>query len=151
MYKRQLLSRLDRKNQRLLAFSAQWYEAKAGQRIFSVGQRADAAYLCLSGTAELHWPESDGSKRPISTVLPGRVIGDLAIVLNEPRTLDLIAVTDARFLRIGAQEYRAVIESDPAVAMNLLQTVAGHLNGAAERLRHAGISPEDEAERTEAR
>ncbi len=146
-----LFSRLDRKNQRLLAFSAQWYEAKAGQRIFSVGQRADAAYLCLSGTAELHWPESDGTKRPISTVQPGRVIGDLAIVLNEPRTLDLIAMTDAKFLRIGAQEYRAVIESDPAVAMNLLQTVAGHLNGAAERLRHAGISPEDRTEGTEAR
>lgn len=137
-----LFSRLDRKNQRLLAFSAQWYEAKAGQKIFTVGQRADAAYLCLSGSAELHWPDGDRVKRPIATVEPGRLIGDLAIIMNDTRALDLIAVTDAKFLRIGAEEYRAVVENDAAVAMSVLQTVAGHLVGAADIIRQSGYSPE---------
>lgn len=137
-----LFSGLDRKNQRLLAFSAQWFDAKAGQTIFAVGQRADAAYLCLSGKAELLWADADDVKRTVSVVEPGRVVGDLAIIQKEPRNLDMVAVTDSRFLRIGAQEYMAVVESDPAVAVILLQTVAGYLNTVSERLRDTGFIPE---------
>ncbi len=129
----ELFSRLDRKNQRLLAFSAQWFEAKAGQKIFGVGQRADAAYLCLSGSAELFLPEPNGTARMISTVEPGRLIGDLSIIVKEDRVLDLVALTDSKFLRIGAREYLAVVENDPAVAISLLQTVAGYLSGVVAR------------------
>ncbi|MEM9031287.1 MAG: ABC transporter ATP-binding protein/permease, partial [Pseudomonadota bacterium] len=43
----ELFSELDQKQQRLLAFSARWYKAKEGQVIYSVGEEADAAYLCV--------------------------------------------------------------------------------------------------------
>ena len=45
----ELFGSLDPRNRRLLAFAAQWYTAKAGQRIFRADDRADAVYLCLSG------------------------------------------------------------------------------------------------------
>lgn len=134
-----LFGGLDAKNQRLLAFSAQWFEAPKGRVIFRENDRADAIYLCLEGKAEMHWPENDLGARPIASIEPGRVIGDLSIILNEPRQLRLIAVTDTKWLRIGAEEFRAVMESDPAVARMLLTTVAGHLTGAAELLRHAKL------------
>jgi putative ABC transport system ATP-binding protein len=87
----------------------------------------------------MHWPENELGDRPIATIDPGRVIGDLAIILNEPRQLRLIAVTDTKWLRIGADEFRAVMESDPEVSRMLLTTVASHLTGAAELLRHAKL------------
>ncbi|MCX8955379.1 cyclic nucleotide-binding domain-containing protein, partial [Ruegeria sp. NA] len=86
----QLFSGLDGRNQRLLAFSAQWYEASAGQVIFSRGQAPDAAYLCISGQAKLDWSNEDGTKRTISIIEPGRLIGDLSIITGEPRQLDLV-------------------------------------------------------------
>lgn len=130
-----LFANLDARNQRLLAFSAQWFEAEPGQLIFSHQQIADAAYLCLKGHAELRWPGSAPEEPPLSSVQPGRLIGDLAVITGEPRMLDLVSVDHTAFLRIGAEEFRAVIESDATVAMGLLQTVAGHLNGAAEFMR----------------
>ncbi len=141
----ELFSRLDGRNQRLLAFSAQWYEAAAGQTIFSRGQAPDAAYLCISGQARLEWMEENGQMRALSTIEPGRLIGDLAIITGEARQLDLVAETDCAFLRIGAEELRAVIESDAGVAVQLLVTVAGYLTTAAERLRDSNtpISTED--------
>ncbi|MFK7750905.1 MAG: ABC transporter transmembrane domain-containing protein, partial [Sedimentitalea sp.] len=42
----ELFGQLDARNQRLLAFSAQWYEACEGQVVFGIDQVADAAYLC---------------------------------------------------------------------------------------------------------
>ncbi|RLK07451.1 ABC transporter transmembrane domain-containing protein [Ruegeria conchae] len=131
----ELFARLDGRNQRLLAFSAQWYEAAAGQTIFARGQAPDAAYLCISGKASVNWINEHGENRSISTVEPGRLIGDLAIITNEPRQLDLVALTDCSFLRIGAEELRAVIESDAGVAVRLLETVAGYLTTVSERLR----------------
>ncbi|MEX0317864.1 MAG: ABC transporter transmembrane domain-containing protein [Ruegeria sp.] len=146
----ELFSKLDARNQRLLAFSAQWYDVAAGQVIFSKGQAPDAAYLCLKGRAALVWPDENGVVRPISTVEPGRLIGDLSIITREPRQLDLVAEEDSSFLRIGDEEFRAVVESDPTVAVQLLETVAGYLGGLAGRLQSAGINladladPEDE-------
>jgi ABC-type multidrug transport system fused ATPase/permease subunit len=131
----ELFTGLDRKQQRLLAFSAQWYKVKAGQVIFNVGQEADASYLCVKGLAGLYWPESEGEKHLVSEIAPGRLIGDLAVIHNEPRLLDLIAIEDSVFLRIGASELLAVIENDAMVAVSLLRSVAGHLSNAAAGLR----------------
>lgn len=142
----ELFSRLDGKHQRLLAFSAQWYDAAAGQTIFSHGQSPDAAYLCISGQASLEWTMPDGEKRDISIVEPGRLIGDLSIITGAPRQLDLVAMTDCSFLRIGAEELRAVVEGDAAVSMHLLETVAGYLTTVSERLllSNTPLTPEAE-------
>jgi len=139
----ELFGQLDSRNQRLLAFSAQWYDAEPNQIIFSEGQAADAVYLCLDGLAELRWPNDTGADTPLSVVQAGRLIGDLSIILNEPRQLNLVAVQKSRFLRIGAEEFRAVIESDARVALHLLRAVSDHLTGMAELLRVSGINVAD--------
>lgn len=134
-----LFASLNPRNRRLLAFAAQWYTAEKGQRIFAVGERPDAVYLCLSGRAELGLEDEGGVFRHVSDVEPGRLIGDLAIILDEPRQLDLNAVEQTQFLRIGAEQFRSVIENDPVVLLNLLRTVSGYLSDAAELMIAAGL------------
>ncbi|MGB3246016.1 MAG: ABC transporter transmembrane domain-containing protein [Sulfitobacter sp.] len=136
----ELFAKLDARSRRLLAFAAQWYTVAPGTRIFSQGERADAAYLCLEGLGELVWndPDNDDDVH-VANVEPGRLIGDLSIILDEPRQLDLIAVEETRFLRIGAEQFRAVLENDKGVLLSLLTTVAGHLNNAADRLIEARV------------
>ena len=146
-----LFSDLEARSQRLLAFAAQWYDAPKGKQIFSMGERADAVYLCLSGSAMMSYVTDNGTRQDVTAVEPGRLIGDLAIILDEPRQLDLIALTDSKFLRIGAEQFRAVIGDDPDVLMSLLKTVAGHLSGAAEVLRASGVSIREVAEEQQAK
>lgn len=134
-----LFSTLDPRQQRLLAFAAQWYSAETGQVIFSTGERADAAYLCLSGKAELFYTGPDGANHHVSDAEPGRLIGDLSIILDEPRQMNMKATEPVQFLRIGAEQFRAVLESDKTLLLSLLRTVAGHLTGAAELMRAASL------------
>ena len=109
-----------------------------------MNEKPDAAYLCISGSAVLTYDIEDG-ERPVTTIEPGRLIGDLAILSDEVRNLNLTATSDARFLRIGAQEFRSVVESDTTVLFSLLRTVSGYLTGAAELLRQANIAiPQEE-------
>lgn len=148
--KTELFSQLDARSQRLLAFAAQWYKAGAGKRIFSLGDKPDAVYLCIGGRAMLSYVDDFGDRREVTAVEPGRVIGDLAIILNEPRQLDLIAEENSKFLRIGAEEFRSVIENDPQVLMILLRTVSSHLSGAAGLLREARVDVRQAAEQHQA-
>lgn len=134
-----LFGELEQRAQRLLAFTAQWYDASEGTVIFNKGEPADAVFLCLSGKAELTFRDEEDNAQHISTVEPGRVIGDLAVILHKPRQMTLRALEDTRFLRFGAEEYRSVTENDNTVLLSLLRTVAGHLTGAAEVIREARI------------
>lgn len=134
-----LFGSLDARSQRLLAFASRWYEAPAGTRIFSVGEAVDGAYLCLQGEAALTYPAPGGQDFHVSTVSPGRLIGDLAVILDEPRQLDLTTTEDSVFLRLGAEQFRSVIESDPGVQGSLLIAVARNLNQAADTIRDAKL------------
>ncbi len=133
--KTELFGGLDRKQQRLLAFGAQWYKAEANQTIFALDEDADAAYLCVEGSAGLYWTADHGERRMVSEVTAGRLIGDVSIILSEKRPLDLVALEDSVFLRIGATELMAVIENDAMVASSLMKAVAGNMMGIADTLR----------------
>ncbi len=133
--KTDLFGELDRKQQRLLAFGAQWFEAQANQTIFAQNDQADAAYLCISGLAGLYRTEEGQEPRLVTNIHPGRLIGDLSIIMNEQRPLDLIALEDCVFLRIGAAELMAVIENDAIVASSLMRSVASHMQGTIESSR----------------
>lgn len=142
-----LFSGLPARSQRLLAFSAQWYKQKKGKKIFRKGDAADAAYLCVKGQAQLVWEDEDGNAVPITTIDPGRLIGDLSVILRSDRDSDMVATEDSVFLRIGAREYLSVVQSDADVAFTLLQTVSTYLARVAAIARDAGAirqSPEAE-------
>lgn len=141
----ELFANLSPRNQRLLAFSADWFKVKAGQTVFKADDPADAVYLCVKGHATLSWiaPET-GELTVISDVMPGRLIGDMSVIRNEARQLDLIAVEKTSFLRIGAREFMSVVENDSEVAMSLLRTVSGYLSETAELIRDSGLDISDE-------
>ncbi len=122
-----LFSGLDRKQLRLLAFGAKWFHASAGDVIFSKDDDpTDGAYMLLSGTAELFNPRPDGIEQHIANIGPGRIVGELGLIRNVPRALTMRAETDIEALRLGAEEFLAVVENDAATSFKLLQVVAGY-------------------------
>jgi len=132
--KASLFAGLDRDQLRLLAFASQWFKAGPGEAIFRTGEAPDGAYLLVKGTAELRWSDAAAGDDPVTVVEPGRLIGDLSVILGEPRRLDMVARTPVRGLRIGAEELMAVVAADPAVSTSLLRTVSGYLVEVAGRL-----------------
>ena len=124
----QLFAGLDRKQLRLLAFGARWFEAAAQDDIFRKDDDpSDGAYLLLEGEAGLYRPMADGGEDLVNRALPGTIVGELALIGNDPRRLTMRAHTDLRALRIGAQEFLAVVEHDAATAFKLLKVVTGYL------------------------
>lgn len=124
-----LFSGLDRKQLRLLAFGARWFHAKPRDVVFLKGDKpTDGAYVVIDGEAGLYLPRQDGEDQLIATVGPGALVGELGLIRKEPRALSMVAETDLTCLRIGEEEFLAVVENDAATAFKLLQVVAGYVS-----------------------
>lgn len=124
-----LFSGLARKQLRLMAFGARWYQAEAGEYVFRKDDEpTSGAYLLVEGEAELLLPVQDGEDRLIATSGPGKLVGELGVIRNVPRALDMRAKTDLTCLRIGAEEFLDVVGSDAGTAYKLLQVVAGYVS-----------------------
>ncbi len=125
----ELFSGLNRRQLRLLAFGARWYEAKSGHVVFNKDDDAsDGAYMILEGEADFYLPQPDQDDRYIVTFGPGRLVGELGLIRREPRALTMVAKTDLTCLRIGEEEFLAVVENDAPTAFKLLQVVAGYVS-----------------------
>ncbi|MEM9551262.1 MAG: ABC transporter transmembrane domain-containing protein [Pseudomonadota bacterium] len=123
-----LFSGLNRRQMRLLAFGARWYTALAGETVFLKGdQPKDGAYMVIDGEAGLYLPRNDEEDQLITTVGQGTLVGELGLIRKEPRALSMVAKTDITCLRIGEEEFLAVVENDAATAFKLLQVVAGYV------------------------
>lgn len=124
-----LFSGLNRKQLRLLAFGARWFDALAGEVVFRKDDPpVDGAYMVLEGEAGLYLPKQGEEDQLIATVGPGTLVGELGLIRNEPRALTMVAEKDTKCLRIGADEFLAVVENDAATAFKLLQVVAGYVS-----------------------
>ncbi|MEM9125472.1 MAG: ABC transporter transmembrane domain-containing protein [Pseudomonadota bacterium] len=124
-----LFSGLDRRQLRLLAFGARWFDAAQGQVVFlKDDQPTDGAYVILDGEAGLYLPKPTGPDELILRVGPGGLVGELGLIRKEPRALSMVAETDLSCLRIGEEEFLAVVENDAATAFKLLQVIAGYVS-----------------------
>ncbi len=124
-----LFSGLSRRQLRLLAFGARWYDAPAGDYVFYKGDPPnDGAYMVIEGDAGLYLPKDGKEDQLITTVGPGTLVGELGLIRNVPRALDMKAETELKCLRIGAEEFLAVVENDAQTAFKLLQVVSGYVS-----------------------
>ena len=125
----ELFSGLDRKQLRLLAFGSRWYTAKPGEYVFHKDDDpSDGAYVLIKGEADLLLPQAEGEDTLIGTIGPGKLVGELGLIRNVPRALDMRAASELTCLRIGAEEFLAVVENDAPTAFKLLQVVAGYVS-----------------------
>lgn len=124
-----MFSTLNRRQLRLLAFGARWFHADPGEVVFlKDDEPTDGAYLILDGEAGLYLPKQDEADQLITTVGAGALVGELGLIRNEPRALSMVASTELNCLRIGAEEFLAVVENDAATAFKLLQVISGYVS-----------------------
>jgi len=103
------------------------------QILFSQGDEADAFYLVCSGRIALGLDSADGRELVINEMHPGDGFGELGLITGEPRSTSAVASEASIVLVILRRDFMVVLESEPALARNLLQTMASRLSTASER------------------
>jgi CRP-like cAMP-binding protein len=95
-------------------------ECAAGDRLLKKGGVARNIFVVLAGTLEAR----DGD-RVVGVLSTGDVFGEMAFLLERPRSLDIYAASSSvRVLSLSESTLRKMIAEDPVVAAKLVLNVA---------------------------
>ncbi len=95
-------------------------ECQSGDRVLKKGGVARNLFVVLDGTLEVR--NGDTVEAVLS---PGDVFGEMAFLLERPRTRDVYAATGGvRILSLSEANMRQLIKSDPAIAARLLLNIS---------------------------
>lgn len=108
---------------KLLAFTSERVHFEAGQRFFSHGDVADAAYLILEGSAAV---TLDGAAGPVRLALLGAnaLVGEMGILADQPRSATVTAETAATALRIDRGVFLELLTQFPQIGIALMRELA---------------------------
>jgi CRP-like cAMP-binding protein len=98
-------------------------DVPAGQTLVRPGDPGAGLFVLQSGTAIV---EARGE--PEIEVAAGEFVGELALLVpDSTRSARVRAKTDVRALAIGGEDFRALIEAEPRIALAMLPVVAERL------------------------
>jgi CRP/FNR family transcriptional regulator, cyclic AMP receptor protein len=74
-----------------------------GDVLFRQGQPGDHAYLLVSGRIEIRVAVPQQPDRVLATLLSGSILGEISLLLDEPRTATAVAGTESRLWGLSRQ------------------------------------------------
>ena len=103
--------------------SATWVRLVAGQTLFQQGDPSDALYVVTHGSVEVVI-EEQGARRLVAVLGRGAFLGEMGVLLGEPRTATVRARRDAELIRIPQDAFERAISVEPRVAVELARQLA---------------------------
>src|SRR5947209_7613301 len=131
-----LTSGLDRVALARLAAYMEPVAVRAGDTIITEGETGDALYIVVRGT---FGALVGASAERVNTIGPGHYVGELALLVDEPRSATIRADTDGEVLRLDRERFTELLGRDAAAARAVATTLA-------RRLRRRAGTLSDEAE-----
>ena len=84
-------------------------EAPAGTAIMRTGERGDAAYFILDGSAVAGLTTEAGAHRSLSSMGQGDLFGEIGALTGSTRTADVVAEVDSTLLEVPADTLRMLM------------------------------------------
>ena len=125
------LAVLGREALRILAIGAESRYVHDGMMLFKQGDPADGAYVVQEGSFELG---QGNNANDATTVGPGVLIGELALVAETTRSLTATAREPSTVIRIPRQLFLKMLEGYPDAALRLRDAIATRVNDTSREL-----------------
>jgi CRP-like cAMP-binding protein len=112
---------------KLLAFTSERVLYRAEELLFSQGDPGDAAFVILSGRADVL---VDGPKGPIrvAELAENAIVGEIAILCDVARTATVKAVTQVEALRISKDNFFKLLTDFPEMTIEVVRVLADRLS-----------------------
>jgi NTE family protein len=120
--------RLDEAMLTSIARTADVVLVPAGDSVLSEGAEGNEAFVVIAGRLDVIIATPEGASETVGTLGPGDVVGEMALITNEPRSATVTARRDSALMRIPAGEFRTLVFAHPDVLLDVTRTVMGRLN-----------------------
>jgi CRP-like cAMP-binding protein len=94
-------------------------DVPAGKVLMKQGDPGQEFYVIVDGAVRI---ERDG--RLLNTLGPGDFFGDMALVVERPRTATATVDRDSQLLVLGHREFHSLMDRFPSIRMSVLESIA---------------------------
>jgi CRP-like cAMP-binding protein len=101
----------------------------AGQFVFKAGDPGETMYIITEGEVEI----LDGSTT-LETAGPGSIVGELALIDDEPRSATVVAKTDCRLVPVDRRRFEYMVQETPFFGLAVMKVLADRLRKTNARL-----------------
>lgn len=129
-----LFAKLEASKLKLLAFTSERLTFQPGQSLFQQGDMGDAAYIIVSGDADVVVNTPSGELK-VATVKKNDFVGEIAILCDVPRTATITATSEMTTLRITKDLFFRLISEFPQMAIEIMRALAQRLEKTTADLR----------------
>lgn len=107
-----------------LADYVQIYRAAPGAVLFHEGDKGDFMCVVLEGKLEVHKEDNRRVEKTVTTIYPGRSLGEMTIVDGEPRSATAVAVAPSTLAVLTQENFMQIMRDKPALSAKLLLKIA---------------------------
>jgi CRP-like cAMP-binding protein len=93
-----------------------------GQIIIEAGTHGDAMYVVLEGEVEIRVSDAE-----IETGGPNTILGEMALVDDDPRSATVVAKTDCRLLEVDRRRFQSLVAETSYFALEVMHVMANRL------------------------
>lgn len=91
----------------------EWFAMPGGAVLFEYGDESDSLYVLKSGSLGAFKPDRDGRFRLDGIVAAGETVGELGLIVDQPRSATVRALRDSELLRLSRRGFTALVEHHP--------------------------------------
>lgn len=131
-----LFAKIEPSKLKLLAFTSERLTFAANQVLFHQGDIGDAAYVIIDGQAEVIVETPNG---PLTVAKVGKnaFVGEIAILIDVPRTASIKATTKLETLKISKDLFFRLVKEFPEMAVEIMRELARRVEAMNVRLAEA--------------
>ena len=124
---------LDDPHLTLLANNCDALNVPKGDRLFNQGELGDALYIIVDGAVSILI--SDGvTENQVRICGVNELIGELALLSNEPRSASVEAITELTVLRLKREVFIDILHTNGEIGHQILQDVANRFTDSSRKL-----------------
>jgi CRP/FNR family cyclic AMP-dependent transcriptional regulator len=95
---------------------------ETGTELFRLGEKGGAMYVILEGSVRIHV-----RGRALEIAGPGSIVGEMALIDDQPRSATVVALSRCCVVPIGRAEFSLLVREKPEFALHVMKVVADRL------------------------
>lgn len=119
----QMFNDFPRSDTEVIAGYARAYSVRKGATIFKEGGKGSFMCLVIDGRVDVY-KDNDGHTKRLTTIRPGKTMGEMALLDELPHSATTVAVEDTTLVLITKFHFDRLNEEHPALGNRILRKIA---------------------------
>ncbi len=104
----------------------------ANKTVFRKGDPGDTMMIVVSGRMKITTTSMDGSEMIINTILPGEVVGEIALLDGQERTADAVTAEETEALVIRRDDFALLLKDSADLCLSVIDLLCDKLRRSTE-------------------